>query len=274
MSQGIVIMIVMNPAFYRYACKFMLSLRGREWGNYQGPITMLTDFDEKLVAPLARRFNIEVRRVELPPEDPKTQLRWAEVRTRLLEYSPYDTSLSIDVDALILKPLDAVWSYIDKPEHDLALALDYWPNFSRGCFVSTAESVWTGEFVNPETPQYGSGFALARKTPRMHKFFADWNADWWKFRGIHQIAMNRMLIKNGITPVLLPQVYNYSFRVVPTLEEARRANVICWPGWGEDHEALFNAVPSLRAEALDLYLESFAPPKMAFLMAKSTKEDR
>lgn len=262
MSRGIVIKVLTNPAFYRYACKFMLSLRGPEWGNYRGPVTMLTDFDDKIVAPLAKRFDIDVRHVELPPEDPKTQLRWAEVRTRLLEYSPYETSLSIDVDALILQPLDAVWSHIeDKPEHDLGLALDYWPDFSRGCFVSSAEQQWTAAFADAKTPQYGSGFVLVRKTDRMYKFFADWNEDWWKFRGIHQIAMNRMLIKRKITPVLLPWVYNYSFRTAPTLEEARRANVICWQGWGENHEALFNAVPSLRAEALTIYSESFPVKK-------------
>ena len=82
---------------------------------YDGPITLLTDFPPKATTKLCESLRIDVRRLFLGTDDP---FRSRYLKTQLAQLTPYERTIFLDADTLVLKPIDALF------QHELALALD------------------------------------------------------------------------------------------------------------------------------------------------------
>lgn len=138
---------------------------------------------------MARRAIASIRRVN--PEIPVHRLPAADgidsriAKLSMAELSPFEQSLFVDCDVMVVRPLDAIWELLE--EHHLWMSVNSGPRTAR----QTWKHHWYRrttpkdyllhliDTVPPETIHFNSGVILFDR--RAEAFFADWKSRWLKW---------------------------------------------------------------------------------------------
>jgi Nucleotide-diphospho-sugar transferase len=195
--------------------------------NPEVPVTLLCD------TPL-RQSLLSKYGIELSPITIRNDFGFGSrfTKTQLNELSPYAETLYLDADILPLKPITAIWNYLETSE--IAFVLDRNPTIGQCDHISIEEIKYTLQLLSASTWQYNSGLILWRKTLATTKLFEKWNNEWQRFSQHDQLALVRALSQSCLKISLLPKHYNI-------------LNAAC----------LINLLPGCIAGAGKLTLESF-----------------
>jgi GT2 family glycosyltransferase len=171
--------------------------------NPEVPVTLLCD------TPL-RQSLLSKYGIELSPITIRNDFGFGSrfTKTQLNELSPYAETLYLDADILPLKPITAIWNYLETSE--IAFVLDRNPTIGQCDHISIEEIKYTLQLLSASTWQYNSGLILWRKTLATTKLFEKWNNEWQRFSQHDQLALVRALSQSCLKISLLPKHYNIS----------------------------------------------------------------
>lgn len=133
-------------------------------------------------------------------------------KTQAAKLSPFETTLLLDDDAMIHRPLPPLPELLGGS--DLAMARDaWWPTVNAAAaegvrvrWCSEAEAKLTS--VAGDQPHYNSGVIAFRDSSAVDELFAAWHAEWMRYQGVDQLSLARALRGTGVQVRELPAVYN------------------------------------------------------------------
>lgn len=201
MKRGVVYVVTKNPKFVLYAAASILSLRD---SGYKGPISIFTDLAYFHFEGLKSK-RIDIIQVT-PPKDVTRPSRW--VKTRLAFLSPYDETLYLDTDTVVLGSIEKIWEHLSKSS--FAVCLDVNPTLANARHGTLAEYVYTIGRYPPSSLQYNCGVVLWRRSKSSLGLFKEWHKEWQRFNDIDQLAFIRAVQNTGITLSRLPEIYNWN----------------------------------------------------------------
>jgi Nucleotide-diphospho-sugar transferase len=191
------------------------------------PVTILCD---RPVDQLRSLDHSGINVVEIIPNQSIGNFQSRNLKTRLIDLSPYAETLYIDSDILPLKPIDPIWGYFDQA--DMVMALDRLPTIGECDHIGTAEKNYTLESLPASTTHYNSGVMLWRKTPLTQKLFWQWQQEWTRFQKQDQLALVRAIAQIQLPIAQLPVNYNISpIDAAPVLLPKNEVYFLhCWGG--------------------------------------------
>jgi Protein of unknown function (DUF579)./Nucleotide-diphospho-sugar transferase. len=144
---------------------------------------------------------------------PYRSFRSRQYKTQLLKYSPFETTVVIDDDALVNFPFGTADDWLG--ECDFAMVQDH-----RIPTLGTLKSIpvtrlhvkGLKQFLGPHNahkPYFNSGVMIFRNSPRMREFFEQWHADWLTHQCMDQTALVTALEKTNLPVTPLPGALNF-----------------------------------------------------------------
>ena len=141
--------------------------------------------------------------IELPGADfsiiqPSLDIGAREYKTNIYQYSPFDYTLFLDADTLVVGSLQAGFSALQQG-WDVVMALDYRQTLSHidhipAVDVKTAiDLVGTGEY-----PHYNAGMIFWRKCSEVERMYRLWHEEWARFRYRDQAALVRAIYRSEV----------------------------------------------------------------------------
>lgn len=149
-------------------------------------------------------------------------------KTQIHKLSPWDETLFLDADTLVINRLDEIWSFIH--ESPAALALDFLGKIGPTVPHTHKNPVKRDsmnellKLRNSNHEYHNTGVILFKKCPYTFNLFDKWHELWNKFKTIDQPAFGCALAKTGISIDLLPQTYNV-FNLIPNRSKALRNDI-------------------------------------------------
>ena len=152
------------------------------------------------------------------------------VKTHLIDWSPYKSTLFLDADILPCAPISDLWKYLE--EAPVAMALDRIPTVGMSDHVSQEEKSYTLDRVPPLTAHFNSGVMLFKNNEEIQKLFAQWQLEWQIFQKQDQLALVRALDRTQTRVAHIPRPYNVSPRdSVDLIKEGYKIHLLhCWGG--------------------------------------------
>lgn len=148
--------------------------------------------------------------IDVPKEIRGYKSRW--LKTQLPLYSPFDQTLYLDSDAVVLQPLDELWE-----KTGLFLALDIHPTIGQGLIAgdddhkgSAKERKETADVCLMNNPYYNGGVIYYTKDDNSDAFFKGWHEEWFKYQNVDQFALVRAIAKKKSVVNTLSHIYNYN----------------------------------------------------------------
>jgi lipopolysaccharide biosynthesis glycosyltransferase len=136
------------------------------------------------------------------------------IKTGIYEISPYDTTLLLDVDTFINRPLDDLFLHADNA--DLAMVLEPHKTIEAGIddgyrygYITQAEAEVTLAACGRAFPYFNSGVLLFRRNRGVEDFFHAWRQEWCRFRQRDQFALSRALVGTSLCIKVLPSAFNF-----------------------------------------------------------------
>jgi hypothetical protein len=223
-TRGILYLVTGRRVFYTECVKSITSLRA------QGNTDRILVFAENPanISGLDVVADVEVRKA---PIEGTTGFELSRLlKTCMYELSPFDQTLYLDADTMILRPIEGIWSYI--VQAPVAAALDIYPTIA-----DRPKSRWTDEEMAetlrecmPKSKHYNAGILLFRRDPDAARLFVEWKREWEKFRSIDQLAFVRAVSSVGIDIKTIPPEYNSRLRSSPAM-----LNVVIYHQYGHPH---------------------------------------
>jgi len=201
MKRGVVYTVINNRDYVFYVAVSILSLRD---SGYEGHISIFTDLPLSYFDVL-KSENVDVLQVD-PPKGFLKPSRW--IKTRLALLSPYEETLALDADTVVLSSIDKIWENLSKGP--VALCRDSCPTLAHVPHGTLKEFLYTVNSYPPSAMQYNTGVMLWRRSTAALKLFREWNKEWQKFRHIDQLAFIRAVQNTGIMPIVLPSGFNWN----------------------------------------------------------------
>jgi len=137
-----------------------------------------------------------------------------EVKTTVYNWSPYESTLFMDVDTFVNRNLDDLFLLIK--DSDLAMVLEPHQSISAGIddgfrygYISQAEAEATLAVCGESFPYFNSGVMFFRRNQRVADFFRNWNQEWRRFRQRDQFALSRALAGSSVRLAILPSAFNF-----------------------------------------------------------------
>lgn len=131
-----------------------------------------------------------------------------EFKTYLYQYTPFEWTLYLDADTVVVGPLGAGFYALEKGWH-MAAALDYRPTVSQIDHIpaedvqATMQTLGTGDY-----PHLNTGMLFFRKCWEVNKFYDAWYQEWQKFHYRDQAAFVRALHQSDVKLWVLPWQWN------------------------------------------------------------------
>ena len=193
-SKGVVYIVTKNDRnkliYANYAVDSINSLR-RD-GKYDGSITIYSDLEKEDFA-LKDLTNIDIIKIN-PSIEGNYSSR--ELKTRLCHHTPYDVTLYLDADTVILKDINDIWKYAD----------------ISGGWWGTREVVnnlpGTTPVCKPFTRFMNNGVILFTKDALSEKLFDAWHEEWSINKVSDQTPFVKAQEKSRVIPNELPKIYN------------------------------------------------------------------
>lgn len=228
-NKGVIYCISGSYLYILYEFCSMLSLRSRGYG---GPILLITDISDTFSLPKSI-LGFQVKTLDVQSTSMFSQ-RWA--KTQMDRLSPFDVSLYLDADTLVLNPIDSIWGFA---EHcDVALALDIHGTLSTCDHSSPPEWQYTSNMLQPEFPQFNTGVILWRKGQKTSEFFHQWHDEWTRFRHIDQLAAMRALYIVRPKVIVLSSKFNRHLGRIHDLTHILESDVNVWHSWRQKESVL------------------------------------
>jgi hypothetical protein len=130
------------------------------------------------------------------------------VKTHLIDWSPFRSTLFLDADILPCSSVSDLWQYLDKAA--IAMVKDRLPMVELCDHISEAEKSLTLAQIPPKTIQFNSGVMLWQNNEAMQQLFAQWQQEWQIFQKQDQLALVRALHRCQVSVAEIPQTYNVS----------------------------------------------------------------
>jgi hypothetical protein len=181
--------------------------------HYAGAVSVLTD-NAEAVAAIASKYAADVVKVDCPDGTPQTKSRW--IKTQLCSLSPFDETLYIDCDTVVMGSLDNIWQCL---QHGFDVAMKTETAFptvgKRDYRNNPIEKSDTINLCGSEWPHYHSSTILFRKSPASELLFKVWHRE-WAYYGLtpkrpriqDQPALARATYLTRVPIALLPDRYN------------------------------------------------------------------
>jgi hypothetical protein len=178
------------------------------------PVTVLACCESAKLCEVATAYDAEIIVPDMPSGTSQTKSRW--MKTQLATLSPYDETLYLDCDTVVMGSLDNIWQHLT-PETNLAMKTETpcptigqrdWVNNppERGDTIGLCGASW---------PHYHSSTILFRKCPEVLALFRVWHREWARWgidprapRIQDQPALARATYLTGVRAGTLPTIYN------------------------------------------------------------------
>jgi hypothetical protein len=211
MARGVVY-VATGDSFLKGAALSIATLRR----DYAGPVMVLTDKKAPQFAAFAKKYRVTVNIQATGEAHAGISSRLLKTRTALL--CPYETTLFLDADTLVLKPVRHIWDYLTCG-HPMAMTLSQFHskvkdvanskqvlvNKSKRCIRDFKA---TQELTGPNFPYWSSSTMLWHRTSQVLRLFDTWYAEWCRSRGADMLALARALHKTGVSVAQMPRQFN------------------------------------------------------------------
>ena len=140
----------------------------------------------------------EVQGADFKIVQPSLDIGAREYKTNVYQYSPFDYTLFLDADTLVVGSLQAGFSTLVQG-WDVVMALDYRQTLSRIDHIPPADVndaialVGTGEY-----PHYNAGMIFWRKGEAVERMYQLWHEEWSRFRFRDQAALVRAIYRSRV----------------------------------------------------------------------------
>lgn len=127
------------------------------------------------------------------------------IKTSINTISPYDQTLFLDCDTVVLGALDTGFRFLD--DFDLAFRLNPYPQTRKGkADVTVLEGLTVGD-----CPHWNSGVMFFAKRPAADQFFQSWNANFYALNNPYdQVALVQTIFKEPARVLSLDTKWNAS----------------------------------------------------------------
>lgn len=193
------------------------------------PITIISNLN--LINKLAlETYNISTRfltSLELP-DDNIFVSRY--VKTHLIDWSPYQSTLFLDADILPCSSVGDLWQYLEQAS--VAMVKDRLPTVEMCDHISEEEKSFTLSQIPPFSFQFNSGVMLWQNNPETQRLFAQWQHQWQIFQKQDQLALVRALHHCQVAVAQIPQTYNVSpIDSIDLIQSGHKIHLLhCWGG--------------------------------------------
>jgi hypothetical protein len=196
-----VLYLAVGDAYAQLARQSIQSLRN---AGYRGRISVLAD------RPLGRA-DVEV--IGVTADASRT------IKTRLHAYSPFELTLYLDCDTLILWPIDDIWNALG--DATIAFARDVHPTVGEAVAYAPIEKRGTPiehrltlQACGPTAPNFNGGVSLWRRSSQSDQFWEAWHAEWKRFGGVDQFALVRTIARlRAMIATLSPRFNSFAGRM-------------------------------------------------------------
>ncbi len=177
------------------------------------------------------------------------------IKTRLINWSPYDETLFLDADILPCDAIGALWKLLDCAS--IAMAKDRLETVELCDHISPIEKSYTLAQVPPFSAQFNSGVMLWKNNTEVQKLAAAWQDEWQIFQKHDQLALVRALHRTKIAVATIPQTYNISpIDSLPLIQAGVKIQLLhCWGGMvaaGEFRQIAISRYPEIVEKVDDL----------------------
>jgi hypothetical protein len=129
---------------------------------------------------------------------PEMDIGAREYKTQVYQYSPFEYTLYLDADTLVVGSLQAGFSALEVG-WDMVAALDFRPTVGLVDHLPPDDKQATLETVGTrEYPHYNAGLIYFRKSPEVEEFYQLWHEEWLKFSYRDQGAFIRALHRSRV----------------------------------------------------------------------------
>ena len=188
MSNGIVYITIKDKKYTEYAYVSIESLRKT---GYSGDICIITDSDDRSIK------NVTYKQIPVSPDNPLTASRF--LKTKLNTLSPFDTTLYLDCDTLVLNPIDSIWQY---SKNNFNICRDHRFFLCDVNFFDIVgdqhELIKTKVHFPPDTPYYAGSVFMWNNSIDGNDVFTHWHDEWNVFKNTDQLALARAAFKNKL----------------------------------------------------------------------------
>src|SRR5215218_9822905 len=169
-TRGVIYVAVRDATYRRLARESIWSLRrARE----RVDVAVVCD-DDADAATTAREFGDGVRRIVVPRDADAFGSR--AIKTQLHRLTPFDETLYLDCDTLVVWPLDQIWQHLRSAE--VALALDAHPTVQGALAAARGERRGTAaeweatraSMTSAAAPYFNGGVLLWRRSEASARF--------------------------------------------------------------------------------------------------------
>ena len=219
MKRGILYLATGSPSYVHDAAVSIASMRE---SGYKGHISLISDVPQ---AQNLKPMNVSIIRCNKID----TGLQSRKIKTSLNKFTPYDTTLFLDVDTIAARQLKPIWDQVD--EHDIALAIDARRTCKSQAFGLEKELRYTKKMCPLDFPHHNSGVMLWKKNEKTDKLFENWGKEWRMFKNRDQAALMRAIFQTDIELNTMDSIFNH-FGEWGRLSKVREKGVVIWHACG------------------------------------------
>lgn len=180
------------------------------------------------------------------------------VKTHLIDFSPYQSTLFLDADILPCGSVSDLWKYLETAA--IAMVKDRLPMVEMSDHTSEEEKAFTLDKIPPASSQFNSGVMLWQNNDEMQQLFTQWQHQWKIFQQQDQLALVRAIHHCQVKVAEIPQTYNVSpIDSVQLIEQGHKIQLLhCWGGMvasGEFRQIAKSRYPEI-VEKVDFLLSN------------------
>jgi hypothetical protein len=166
-------------------------------------------------------------------------------------YSPFEQTLFLDSDIVVLRPFSALWEHLERA--DLWMGPDI--HASVGAALkdrsarAQAEEIEQTRVVCPANqPYFNSGVILFKRSAKVSQFFRCWETEWLRFQRVDQLAASRASVALDFYPSQLGLKYNYPLRNWSRAPKSESVFVHCWGTTAQTYDTVTSRLPVFREQ--------------------------
>lgn len=218
---GVLYLIIDEIKYRDYAYASIFSLRK---SGYAGQITCLTNIDLRF-----NELNVNVKAIDVVGNNVYERSR--SIKTQLNIHTPYDKTLFLDCDTLVLQNVNDVFS-ID----GFSVAIDIRPLIGNLNVDDIKQSIdeldYTKLAIGNKATYYSSSTILWDKADAL---FENWNMEWNKFKKLDQMALARA-INNKHNITIMDKKYNFPSDLADSYHDALNNGAKIFAVWGPNRD--------------------------------------
>lgn len=224
MDKGVLYVAVKDKLYVEFC---HISIHSLRQSGYTGPICVITDMPEAKI-----RDDVGYKIIPQTPYDPIWSSR--NIKTQLHKYTPFETTLFLDCDTLVLNDISSIWKYADS--NTLCMSKDYHPTIENLKPIDVRQNErelnYTRENFPTNSTYWCSSTMLWKKSTSTTNFFNFWFREWLRFRHVDQLSLVRAINRYNLKVNELPLIYDMHTPLYEDYEQAQKDGVVIYATWG------------------------------------------